>query len=46
MKRRDLLGLICIAAAGWPVTAAAQQSSKVHLILWVSTEAQPDSARN
>jgi putative ABC transport system substrate-binding protein len=31
-----------LAVAAWPLVARAQQPGKVHTILWVSTEAQPD----
>ena len=40
MRRRDFISLIGGAAA-WPLASRAQPG-KVHTILWVSTEAQPD----
>jgi putative ABC transport system substrate-binding protein len=40
MRRRQFLNILGSAAA-WPLAARAQPG-KVHLILWVSTEAQPD----
>jgi putative ABC transport system substrate-binding protein len=40
MKRRDFISAIGGAAA-WPLASRAQPG-KVHTILWVSTEAQPD----
>jgi putative ABC transport system substrate-binding protein len=41
MRRRTVLQVLGGAVAVWPLVARAQ-SSKVHTILWVSTEAQPD----
>src|SRR5688500_3850699 len=41
MKRREFIGVLA-AVSGWPLAARAQQPAKVHFILWVSTEAQPD----
>src|SRR5215213_10369751 len=40
MRRREIISLIGGAAA-WPLVSRAQPG-KVHTILWVSTEAQPD----
>ena len=40
MRRRAFLNILGSALA-WPLTSRAQPG-KVHLILWVSTEAQPD----
>ena len=40
MRRREIISLIGGAAA-WPLASRAQPG-KVHTILWVSTEAQPD----
>jgi putative ABC transport system substrate-binding protein len=41
MGRREFLILLGSAAA-WPLAGQARQPGKVHVILWVSTEAQPD----
>jgi putative tryptophan/tyrosine transport system substrate-binding protein len=40
MRRREFLTVLGSAAV-WPVASRAQ-TGKVHVILWVSTEAQPD----
>ena len=41
MRRRGIIaGLAALAAQ--PLAGQAQQPGKVHTILWVSTEAQPD----
>ena len=41
MRRRDFVALVGLAMAR-PVVARAQQAAKVHRILWVSTQSQPD----
>ncbi len=41
MRRREFLSVLGSAAA-WPLAGHARQAGKVHLVLWVSTEAQPD----
>ena len=41
MKRREFITLMG-GLATWPRAARAQQLMKMHVILWVSTEAQPD----
>jgi len=40
MRRRKIIGLLVGAVAARP--SRAQQPGKMHVILWVSTEAQPD----
>src|SRR5918998_6077241 len=40
MRRREFLNAL-VGAAAWPLVGRAQ-TGKVHVILWVSTEAQPD----
>jgi putative tryptophan/tyrosine transport system substrate-binding protein len=41
MRRRTFIAALGGAAA-WPLAVGAQQPSKTHFILWVSTESQPD----
>ena len=40
MRRREFITLLGFSA--WPRVLQAQQPAKIHVILWVSTEAQPD----
>ena len=42
MRRRDLVALLGAGFIAPPAAVRAQQRDKVHMILWVSTEAQPD----
>ena len=42
MRRRDLIALFAAGLITRPAAAAAQLRPKAHVILWVSTEAQPD----
>ena len=42
MNRRESLGLLIASLAARPRVSHGQQPAKVHVILWVSTEAQPD----
>src|SRR5688572_20952729 len=41
MRRREFITLMG-GVTIWPRVARAQQPAKMHVILWVSTEAQPD----
>src|SRR3712207_4353172 len=41
MRRREFLNVLGSATA-WPLAGQARQPAKAHLVLWVSTEAQPD----
>jgi putative ABC transport system substrate-binding protein len=41
MDRRQLI-VGAVGLAVWPFAAAAQRAAKLHRILWVSTESQPD----
>ena len=42
MNRRKALGLLIASLPARPLAPRAQQPAKMHVILWVSTEAQPD----
>ena len=42
MRRRELIALFGAGLITRPAAVAAQSQPKVHVILWVSTEAQPD----
>ena len=42
MRRRALFALLGARLVARPAAVAAQQRPKVHVILWVSTQAQPD----
>src|SRR5215510_15458143 len=42
MRRRTAIGLLIGGASARAPSSAAQQPAKMHVILWVSTEAQPD----
>jgi len=42
MRRRKAIGLLIGGVTAWPLSSAAQQPVKMHVILWVSTQAQPD----
>jgi len=42
MRRRELIALFGAGFIARPAAVAAQSQPKVHVILWVSTEAQPD----
>ena len=41
MRRRDFFSVLGSAAA-WPLAGQARGPGKVHVVLWLSTEAQPD----
>ena len=42
MRRREFLGLICVAAATWPLELRAQQAAKMRLIAVLSNRAADD----
>ena len=42
MRRRKAIRLLVGGVTAWPLSSAAQQPVKMHVILWVSTQAQPD----
>jgi hypothetical protein len=41
MRRRDFTGFVGGMIA-WPLVARAQEATRLHRILWVSTQSQPD----
>src|SRR5215469_315711 len=41
MRRRDFTALVSGMIA-WPLVAHAQEATRLHRILWVSTQSQPD----
>ena len=42
MRRREVIAGLAATAAGWPLAAGAQNPARPYVILWVSTDAQPD----